>query len=264
MKKKILAMVLAAVMALSIAPVNAVNAASASLISTNESSAKVSKVTGIKVAGTTKGDNFALKYSWKKLSGVKYQYRYKTADTADYSKVKTTKSTKATVSFPSYGEVTFQVRAVKTVDGKKVTGAWATKKLSSKKVDKILSKALGIKDGYLKNGVRFEGGLYSNDGKTDLDIAIFISGASKDNVVYIIRENGKIVDYGMDITATTDKLSDGTEYVKLACKVGEAQKDATYGYNFEKSFLVTSTGAKVSAVEISDPDYAWNIQKMAE
>ena len=139
-----------------------------------------------------------------------------------------------------------------------------SKKLSAKKVDKILSKALSIKDGYLKNGVRFEGGLYSNDGKTDLDIAIFISGASKDNVVYIIRENGKIVDYGMDITATTDKLSDGTEYVKLACKVGEAQKDATYVYNFEKSFLVTSTGAKVSAVEISDLDYAWNIQSMAE
>ncbi len=263
MKKRILAMVMAAVMAMTFVPVNVANAAEASAItSTAKSAAKVAKVKSLKAEAAITSE-YGLKYSWKKVSGAKYQYRVRTAKGADFSKIKTTNKNTAKVSLPSYGEVTFQVRAVKTVDGKKVKSAWTTKKLSSTKLDRMMEKACGVSEGYIKDGVRFEGGMYSSDNSaSELAIAIFRNSPSNDSIVYVIREAGKIVDYGTAITAKQAKLADGTEYVQLSCKIN-GTKDATYGYNLEKGFMVNASGKKLNAKEIADLDYAWDIMSMA-
>lgn len=269
MKKRILAFVMAVAMAVTVLPSGTVLAANDTLISTKTESAKL-KIK--KVATTEPGaDKYGMKYTWSKVKGAKYQYRFKTAKDADYSKVKTTKKTSAKISFLTYQDITFQVRTVKTVNGKKQTGKWVTKKLSSAKVDKMLEKQLNLNEGYVEQGLIYVGGLYASDANNsscDLDIALFSYISQTNDICYIIRQGGKIIEYGyLETEAKT--LSDKTEYT--AIKTTEAStngKAETYGYVFDDKvengagYVITADGKKVKAKEMS-LESAWELQAEA-
>ncbi len=270
MKKRVLAFVLAAVMAFTAFPAVNVSAAGCDVYTTAKA-AKSAKLKITKVAADVdKAEYYGLKYTWSKVSGAKYQYRFKTADSAEYSKIKATKKNSASAQFMSYENITFQVRSVKTVNGQKKVGAWTTKKLKAAKIDSILSKAMNLQDGYLKNGLVYQGGLYASDknhSDCDLDIALFNYGKVDHEMCYIIKQNGKVVTYGYFETESK-KLSDGTEYTAIKAPVdGKADTYDYYGYVFTdveggSGYVITKDGKKVVAKEI-DVTVAWEIQKEA-
>ncbi|MCR5099191.1 MAG: hypothetical protein K6B14_09610 [Lachnospiraceae bacterium] len=272
MKKRIIAFIMAMVMAVTAAPAGVAFAANNAVVSTNVKAAKngALKITSVKALDPGKQYNF--KYTWSKVDGAKYQYRYKTADSADYSKVKTTKKNSAKISYLSYSDVTFQVRTVKTVDGKKKYGKWVTKELTAKKVDKMLAQALNLKDGYVKNGLIYVGGLYASDknnSSCDLDIALFAYVSQTSDICYIIQQNGKIINYGY-LKTEAQKLSDGTEYTAIKSGSDSSTgKEETYGYVFDDKveggagYVITADGKKVVAKEM-DVQAAWDIQSVTE
>lgn len=258
--KRILAGLLLGAMVITAGPVMSADAAPA-VVSTAKA-AKSAGVTGLKTAYDV-SSTYDLTYSWKKVSGVKYQYRYKLADDADFSKVKTTKKNSAKISFESYDNVTFQVRTVKTVDGKKTVSKWTKKTLKASTIDKKLCKAMGLEDGYVKNGVRYLGGLYSteNDTNGELSVLLFNYGSVDKPTIYIVYQKGKVVDYG-SLKSEEAKLSDGTVYNKLT--TGDNQ---TYGYVFDTDpstgYVITQAGKKLKA-NAADVSYAWDIQALTE
>ncbi len=269
MKKKLLALVMAVLMAVTVIPAGEVFAADNNLISTNTAKSEKLKITKVKVLDPD--EQYVLSYTWSKVSGAKYQYRYRTADTADYFKVKTTKKNNAKISFESYDNITFQVRTVKTVDGKKKYSKWVTKKLKAAKVDEMLGEALNLKEGYIKNGVIYIGGLYASDknhSDCDLDILLFAYVSQTNPTIYIIQQGGKVINYGF-LETEPKKLTDGTEYTSIKSPgTGANGKDEAYGYVFQEvengsGYVITKDGKKVSAKDI-DVSVAWEVQSTTE
>ncbi len=269
MKKKLMALVMAVVMAVTVIPAGTVFAADNTLISTNTAKSEKLKITKVKVLDPD--EKYVLSYTWSKVSGVKYQYRYKTADTAEYYKAKTTKKNSAKISFESYDNITFQVRTVKTVDGKKTYSKWATKKLKATKVDKMLGEALNLQEGYIKNGLIYIGGLYASDknhSDCDLDVLLFAYVSQTNPTCYILQQGGKVITYGY-LETEAKKLSDGTEYTAIKVPGADVNgKDEEYGYVFQEvengsGYVITKDGTKVSAKDIY-VDNAWEIQSTTE
>ena len=94
----------------------------------------------LKAKGHIVADSDGLKFTWKKVNNVSgYQYRYKLYSDGVYF-YNTTKKVKATIDFLDFENVTFQVRAYKEQNGKKVFGAWKKLALSEKKVQNLIRK----------------------------------------------------------------------------------------------------------------------------
>lgn len=223
----------------------------------------------VKISSTKALDSkFGLKYTWKKVAGAKYQYRYKLADSADYSKAKNNKGTSVSIDLSNgYENVSFQVRAFKKVNGKKTYTKWTTKTLETSKVDSMLCKALNYEVGYIKGGIVYQGGLYASDAEhsdCDLDIAVFTVGATADGKpCYVIRQGGRIVSYGYFETSTK-KLEDGTEYTSITVPADGENGERTFGYCFDEDlasgFVVTEDGVKVKAKPI-DVSVGWEMME---
>jgi uncharacterized protein YxeA len=276
MKKRVLVMMMAAVMAVTALPTGTALAANNTTVVSTEKAAKTTKAKATKVTKVAaldpSEDNYNMQISWSKVKGAKYQYRFKTADDAEYSKVKTTKKNSATISFLSYGDITFQVRTVQTVNGKKQTSKWATKELTAAQVDKKLAKALNLQDGYIKNGLIYVGGLYASDmnnSSCDLDVLLFSYISQTNDICYIIQQGGKVINYGY-LETEAKKLSDGTEYTAIKSPATSSTgKEETYGYVFDEKvengagYVITAQGKKVKAKEMS-VESAWEIQQVTE
>ncbi len=270
MKKRLLALVMAVMMAFTFVPAGDVFAANAVAASEKAAKSSTLKITSVKTTDPS-ADNYGLVFKWNKVDGVKYQYRYRTADSADFFKAKVTKKNSAKISFLSYENITFQVRTVKTTDGQKVYGKWATKKLKAERIDKMLCKQLNLKDGYVKNGLIYIGGLYASDknhSDCDLEISLFAYLSQTNTTLYIISKGAKVVTYGY-LENKPAKLSDGTEYTAITAPMtGKDGKDETYGYVFTEvengtGYVITADGQKVVAKDM-DVSYAWDIQAVAE
>ena len=269
MKRRIITQKLAtgflvAALAVGMAPVMPAAAASETKEAAAESAGQV-KIT--KVATTDPGEEYGLEYTWDQIEGATYEYRYKLADTADYFEAKATTETSAEISFSSYGEVSFQVRARVTAGGSKQYTEWTTKTLNASEVDTMLCEALNLEEGYVKNGIRYIGGLYASDqahSDCDLDIALFTYGAIDKDLILVLSQNGRILDYGM-LETKAAQLEDGSEYTQIVSSADGNAK--TYGYYFdmadESGFVVTSDGTKVKA-KLMHYSAAWDLVAQTE
>lgn len=90
-------------------------------------------------------DALGLKYTWSKVSGAKgYEYRYNLfaneEGAEEHYTTKTTTKTTVKIGFQDYEDVDFQVRAYKTVKGKKVYGEWDAMKLTAAKLDVLMEE----------------------------------------------------------------------------------------------------------------------------
>ena len=108
---------------------------------------KVGKATIKSVDTYSTNDGLGLKYTWSKVSGAKgYEYRYNLfagdEDAANNGTTRTTSKTTVKIGFQDYEDVAFQVRAYKTVKGKKVYGEWDSVKLTKKKLDVLMKEEL--------------------------------------------------------------------------------------------------------------------------
>lgn len=262
--RRFLAVVMAAVLLVTACPAGVVNAAEKQAAQSNR--VLKTKVTNLKVKATVENGSYELKYSWKTVKGAQYQYRYKTADDAKYTAKKTVKSAKKSITFLSYGNVTFQVRAVKTIKGKKQYSAWTTKKLTSAKIDGMFTKAMGLEKGQIKDGVIFMWGLYADDKDNpncDLMICNFLTGpVMTGDIVYIIFKDGKIDYYG-DCERDTLELS-GDRY-GVTIKVpgqGDDHPEYTLGYcqnaSDKDGVLINEEGKEILAKGV-DMDEAWEM-----
>ena len=135
----------------------------------------------------------------------------------------------------------------------------------------MLEKQLNLNEGYVEQGLIYVGGLYASDANNsscDLDIALFSYISQTNDICYIIRQGGKIIEYGyLETEAKT--LSDKTEYT--AIKTTEAStngKAETYGYVFDDKvengagYVITADGKKVKAKDMS-LEVAWELQAEA-
>lgn len=262
--RKILAVILAATMIFTVCPAGTVKAAGKEAESSRAAKTKVAKVTNLKAKATVDNGIYEMKYSWKAVKGAKYQYRYKTAYDASYSKKKTVKNTKTSVTFLSYEDLTFQVRAVKTVKGKKQYSAWTTKTLTSEKIDEMFTKVMGLKAGQIRDGIIYHWGLYAEDPANpdcDLMICNFTSGVvMTGEIVYIIYKNGTIDYYG-DCERDILELSGGRNAVSLKVPAqGENRPEYTVAYIQEENggVLITEDGKEVAAKNV-DMEEAWEL-----
>lgn len=133
MKKRFLAILLVLTMVLAVLPVQALAASG--------------KVRGISAGVSVTDDGVVMNLKWKKVSGAEgYEYAYnlfwkKGSGIGNYT-VKSTDKTSAKIALKDYGAVDVRVRAYRTVNGKKVYGAWSNSRLKRSKLDKLVIKQL--------------------------------------------------------------------------------------------------------------------------
>jgi len=264
--KRFLATALVATMLVSACPMGMTKAAELPI---EEASRGLSKaVSGVKADATVDNGIYEVKFQWNTMKGAKYQYRYKLADSAAFEEIKSTSKTKASITFGGYSNITFQVRAVKTVNGVKQYSVWTTKKLKASAVDSMFEDACGLKPGYIKGGIIYQGGWKAADPKNpdcDLTIAIFTVGmVQTGDIMYIVYRDGKIDYYGI-LDGDSKTTADGKEYMELAVpEQGEDRPAYTVGYgftaDFSDSYLITAEGKTVKADELGLKD-AWKLQE---
>jgi hypothetical protein len=258
--KKFLAAMLAATMMITACPTHVVMATRRGLSQ---------KIAGITAKANVDNGYYEVDYSWKAVKGAKYQYRYKLADSSFYGKIEETTKAKAAVDLGSYSDVTFQVRAYKTVNGVKHYSVWTSKRIRETALDKMFEKARGMENGYIKGGITYQYGLKAEDPTNpdcDLTIAVFSNGmVQTGEIAYIVYKNGKIDSYGMFETEIKTLPNSEEGYVEIKVpEQGEDRPAYTVGYyvsaDFSKNLVVTEDGKFVVAKEIS-LEKAWELQQ---